>query len=79
MNHDWVTEPMTLGNMRSLGVHRLAVTSFKCHRQAIINMDGCPHHMLVPDFGDRAVCVWCGTAGADLRPNWKEYRPHGTG
>jgi hypothetical protein len=67
--------------MRASGVRSLAVTCFNCHHQAVINVDGYPGHMLVPDFGSRIVCTRCGMAGADVRPNWKEKaeRPSLTG
>jgi hypothetical protein len=65
-------EPMDLANMRSLGVRSLAVTCFKCHHRAVINVDAYPDDLAIPDFGERLVCIRCGTAGADVRPNWRE-------
>jgi len=36
--------------------------------------DRWPDHMTVPSFGPRIVCTACGSTGADVRPNWKEYQ-----
>ena len=74
-------EPMDLANMRSLGVRSLSVTCSKCNHETVVNVDTYPGHATVPSFGRRMVCTRCGTAGADVRPNWKEQpeRPSLTG
>lgn len=71
-------EPMTLGNMRQLGVRSLDVTCSACRHEVVLNVDAWPDHMPVPAFGPRMACTRCGNVGADARPNWREYRPRGT-
>ena len=65
-------EPMTLGNMRELGVRSLLVSCWQCHHQAVLPADGWPDDVAVPTFGPRMVCTSFGIVGADARPNWKE-------
>jgi len=69
--------PMTLGNMRSLGVRSLDVSCVVCHHEAILPADGWPDAALVRAFGPRMVCTRCGIIGADARPNWREMRASG--
>jgi hypothetical protein len=47
---------MTLGNMRSLGVHSLAVTCELCHHETILGADVWPDAVLVQTFAPRMVC-----------------------
>jgi hypothetical protein len=54
-------EPMTLRNMRELGVRSLDVSCRSCH------------HVAMPKFGPQMVCTGCGIVGADARPNWKKH------
>jgi hypothetical protein len=65
-------QPMTLGNMRDLGVRSLDVSCWNCHHQAVLNAGHWPDEVAVPTFGPRMVCTRCGILGADARPNWKE-------
>jgi hypothetical protein len=69
---DQPIQPMTLGNMRGLGVRSLAVSGWNCHHQAVLSADRWPDDVAVPAFGPRMVCTRCGIVGADARPNWKE-------
>jgi hypothetical protein len=73
--------PMTLANMRALGVRSLAVSCFVCHHAAWLDVDSYAHDVTVPSFGPRMVCTCCGIIGADARPNWREQaeRPSLTG
>ena len=72
-------EPMTLGNMRHLGVHHLIATCLRdaCRHQGLIDVSGYPADTEVPNFASKVVCAKCGASGRhiDVRPNWKE-RPH---
>ena len=68
-------EPMTLGNMRELGVRSPDVSWWNCRHHAILNADRWPHDVSVPTFGPPMVCTGCGIIGADARPNWKEQPP----
>lgn len=69
--------PMTLGNMRSLGIRSLAVTCELCHHESIMPADQWPDEVLVSTFRPRMVCTSCGTIGADARPNWREFSAPG--
>jgi hypothetical protein len=44
-------EPMTLGNMRQLGVRLLDVMCAACRYEVVLNVDAWPDHMPVPAFG----------------------------
>jgi hypothetical protein len=68
-------EPITLGNMRELGVRSLDVSCWQCHHSTVLNADRWPDHVAVPTFGPRMVCTGCGIIGADARPRWSEQPP----
>jgi hypothetical protein len=76
---DQPIEPMTLGNMRQLGVRSLDVSCWNCHHQAVLSADRWPDDVVVPTFGPRMVCTGCGIVGADARPRWREQPPRGHG
>jgi hypothetical protein len=67
-------DPMTLGNMRKLGVRGLAVYCINpnCQHQTVISADDYADDVAVPWFGQQMVCTTCGMIGADARPNWLE-------
>jgi hypothetical protein len=71
--------PMTLGNMRVLGVNNLLATclSDACRHTALINVWSYPAETEIPYFKSRVVCAKCGSRGIkiDVRPNWKEQLP----
>jgi hypothetical protein len=69
---DYPIEPMTLGNMRDLGVRSLAAPAGSVHREAVLSANRWPGDVAVPTFGPRMVCTGCGIVGADARPNWTE-------
>ena len=71
--------PMTLGNMRELGVRSLFVTCELCHHEAVLPTERWPDAVLVRAFRPRMVCTVCGIVGADVRPNWREMRASGIG
>jgi hypothetical protein len=52
---DQPIEPMTLGNMRELGVRSLDVSCCNCHHQAVLSADRWPDDVAVPTFGPRMV------------------------
>jgi hypothetical protein len=66
---DQPIEPMTLGNMRELGVRSLDVSCWNCHHQAVLSADHWPGDVAVPTFGPRMVCISCGIVGAITRPH----------
>ena len=65
---------MTLANMRSQGVHTLAVYcgALRCHHEAVLDVSAFADDVVVPSFGPRMVCTVCGAIGGDVRPNWNE-------
>jgi hypothetical protein len=67
-------QPMTLGNMRSLGVRGLwaCCLNRECRHEVRLCVDDYPDELEVPSFGPRMVCKRCGHVGADVRPNWLE-------
>jgi|AmaraimetFIIA100_FD_contig_61_6417025_length_487_multi_2_in_0_out_0_1 hypothetical protein len=76
------TEPMTLGNMRHLGVHHLIATclSDACRHQGVIDVSKYPDDIEVPSFASKVVCAKCGARGwnIDVRPE-QSPRPSLTG
>jgi hypothetical protein len=56
--------PMTLGNMRGLGVRSLAVTCELCRHEAVLSAEPWNDAVLVRTFGPRMVCTICGIATA---------------
>jgi hypothetical protein len=75
---DQPIEPMTLGNMRELGVRSLDVSCLNCQHRALLSADRWTDDVAVPTFGPRMVCTGCGLVGADARRNWKEKPPRET-
>jgi hypothetical protein len=71
--------PMTLGNMRDLGVKRLIASCLNdaCRHQGLIDVSKYPDDTEVPSFAGKIVCAKCGARGRhiDVRPNWKEQPP----
>ena len=69
-------DPMTLGNMRDLGVQRLVAhcPNPSCRHTALIDVSSYPADTEVPHFRDKVVCAKCGSRRnkIDVRPNWKE-------
>ena len=69
-------EPMTLGNMRHLGVNRLVACCLNpsCRHEGLIHVSKFPEDVEVPSFASKVVCAKCGARGRhiDVRPNWKE-------
>ena len=68
-------EPMTLGNMRELGVRSLDVSCWNCQHRTVLSADRRPDDVPAPTFGPRMVCTGCGIVDADARPNWQEQPP----
>jgi hypothetical protein len=66
--------PMTLGNMRELGVRNLIAYCHNdaCRHQALVDVSAYADDVEVPSFQRRAKCGKCGGKCVDVRPNWKE-------
>jgi hypothetical protein len=69
--------PMTLANMRELGVQRLVAYCLNdaCRHSALIDVSSYPGETEVPCFRPRVKCGKCGSKNIDVRPNWKEQPP----
>jgi hypothetical protein len=68
--------PMTLANMRDLGVQRLVASCLNdaCRHVALIDVWSYTAETEIPYFRSRVVCAKCGSRGnkIDVRPNWEE-------
>jgi hypothetical protein len=68
--------PMTLGNMRALGVQRLVAYCLRdaCRHAGLIDVSQYPADTEVHWFHSRVVCTKCGARGTriDVRPNRSE-------
>jgi hypothetical protein len=71
--------PMTLGNMRHLGVQNLVAYCLNpsCRHEGLIDVLKFADDVEVPSFAKKVVCAKCGARGRhiDVRPNWKEQPP----
>ena len=66
--------PMTLGNMRELGVrglHILCLNPACCH-ELTFSADDYAHDIEVSWFRSRMICGKCGGKRVCVRPDWKE-------
>jgi hypothetical protein len=72
-----VGPPMTLADMRKLGVQNLIASCLNeaCRHSALIDVSNYPADTDVPSFGRRAVCGKCSGKRVDVRPNWKGQSP----
>ena len=75
--------PMTLGNMRDLGVKRLipSCLNYACRHTGLIEVWSYPAETEIPYFKSCVVCAQCGGRGnkIDVRPNWQEQTTQVTG
>jgi hypothetical protein len=66
------SDPMTLGNMRELGVKRLIASCLNdaCRHTALIEVWSYPAETEIPYFRRHVVCAKCGARGnkIDVRP-----------
>jgi len=69
-------EPMTLGNMRRLGVQRLIAYCLNpsCQHEGLIDVSKFADDVEVTSLAQKIVCAKCNACGPhlDVRPNWKE-------
>jgi len=70
--------PMTLANMRSLGV-RSVESLCRCGREAIVDVSALSGDITVPSLQGRLRCSGCGERLRHCRPNWLELRLPGMG
>jgi hypothetical protein len=68
------TDPMTLGNMRSLGPRDLDVMCRACCYRTTLNVDAFPDDVGILSFGRHMRCTRCGRQGASVRPDWRQLR-----
>jgi hypothetical protein len=73
VSFDNPSPPMTLGNMRELGVQNLIAFYLNdaCRHQALIDVSSYPAETEVPWFKSRVKCGGRGNK-IDVRPYWKE-------
>lgn len=66
--------PMTLTNMRSLGVTSVSAECLRprCGHEAVVDASGFPAQTAVPDVGLRLRCTKCGGRSVATRPEWTE-------
>ena len=68
--------PMTLGNMRHLGINRLVAHCLNpaCRHEGLVDVASYADDVEVPSFAQKVVYAKCGARGRhiDVRPNWKE-------
>ena len=66
--------PMTVGNLRQLGVRGLLLVCVdpKCHHETTMSVDDYPDAIELPSFAPRMTCSSCGGKRIAVRPNWKE-------
>jgi hypothetical protein len=71
--------PMTLGNMRLLGVHHLVAYCLRdaCRHAGLIDVSQYPADTQVRWFRSQVFCTKCGARRGyiDVRPNWSEQPP----
>ena len=69
--------PMTLGNMRELGVQRLIASCLNdaCRHTALIDVSSYPADTPGPVLRPTPKCGKCGGKRVDVRPNWNEQPP----
>src|SRR4051794_12556590 len=77
--HGREIEPMTLGNMRAMGVRSMDATCEDCRHEATVNVDALPDHLYVPDVALRMRCSACGSKRIITRPDWREHKAVGRG
>jgi len=69
-------EPMTLGNMRKLGVQRLIAYCLNpsCQHEGLIDVSKFADDVEVTSLSQKIVCAKCNACDPhlDVRPNWKE-------
>lgn len=69
---------MTLANMRSLGV-RDVYLDCACGRTVSVVVDHLPDDFGVPAIRSLYRCRECGKRPQMSRPDWKNYKPPGSG
>ena len=69
-------EPMSLGNMRALGLTRVLVwcVAEGCGYEKAVAVSEWPDAAYVPDVGRRLKCPKCGATELDRRPDWAERK-----
>ena len=70
--------PMSLENMRSVGVRNVYLDC-ECGHVASVNVDTLADDVFVPDVKKHGRCSKCGKRPLVSRPDWKTYKPPGSG
>lgn len=64
-------DPMTLGNMRSLGTTEILASCEKCSRDAVVDVSALPDEVPVPDVALRLRCSACDSRSVKTIPRWR--------
>ncbi len=72
---------MTLANMRAQGVRSIEACCHAtgCRHDTILDADGLPDDLPVPDVGLHLRCSRCGGRIIQTRPHWVEMKVAGMG
>jgi hypothetical protein len=70
-------QKITLGEMRSQGVHGLLIycADYRCSHSITISADRWPDDVRLSDLEPKFTCQACGRRGADVRPLFAMDRP----
>ncbi len=70
-------KPMSLQVMREHGARSVVAIclNHRCGRLAIVNVEGWPDDMAVPDVGLRLRCSECGGKDIKTIPDWSARKP----
>jgi hypothetical protein len=69
---------MTLSKMRSLGVREVYLDC-ECGRSVSVVIDDLPDEVYVPDVRRRYRSSMCGKKPRMSRPDWRNFKPPGSG
>jgi hypothetical protein len=67
-------QPVTLGDMRALGVRSVYVTCSACGYASTANADDWQDDVVIRSLGPHMRCAKCGNLGAVVQPDWTELR-----
>jgi hypothetical protein len=68
------SDPITLGQMRELGVRSLYITCSACGYASTVNVDDWQDDVLIEPFGPSVKCAKWGHLGGVVRPDWSGLR-----
>lgn len=78
MRQKYTGPPMTLKNMRSLGMQSIMALC-GCGHGAATDVSALTGDTPVPSIKFRMRCSACGSRPIDVRPDWRKYKAQGAG